>query len=383
MRIRVHSKAMTVAVSVLALGTVGFTALTSGAGAAGLRAQAANGSGYWLAGSDGGVFAFGTAHFYGSLAGKHLAAPITGIVPTPDDKGYWLTGRDGAVYAFGDATSMGSMAGQALAAPVIGIAATHPAGGAGGTGPQGPAGTRGATGAAGARGSAGANGTAGTNGLPGTPGADGTNGVGAPGADGLRGADGTNGLPGTPGADGTNGLPGTPGADGTNGLPGTPGADGTTGLPGTPGANGTNGVSAAPNFAYIYNLSAGVVAIEADIPFSDNAAVFGFTHLPGSTLITVTNAGTYRIETSVSSVEPAQVAIFVNGAELAGSTYGSGAGTQQDTGHVIVTLAAGDVLTLRNHSSAAAFTLQTLAGGTQTNVNASILIQQLASPPPS
>ena len=364
MRIRVHSKAMTVAVSVLALGTVGFTALTSGAGAAGLRAQAANGSGYWLAGSDGGVFAFGTAHFYGSLAGKHLAAPITGIVPTPDDKGYWLTGRDGAVYAFGDATSMGSMAGQALAAPVIGIAATHPAGGAGGTGPQGPAGTRGATGAAGARGSAGADGTPGTNGLPGTPGADGTNGVGAPGADGLPGADGTNGLPGTPGTDGTNGLPGTPGADGTNGT------------------NGSNGVSAAPNFAYIYNLSAGVVAIEADIPFSDNAAVFGFTHLPGSTLITVTNAGTYRIETSVSSVEPAQVAIFVNGAELAGSTYGSGAGTQQDTGHVIVTLAAGDVLTLRNHSSAAAFTLQTLAGGTQTNVNASILIQQLASPPP-
>jgi hypothetical protein len=58
--------------------------------------------------------------------------------------------------------------------------------------------------------------------------------------------------------------------------------------------------------------------------------------------------------------------------------YGSGAGTQQDNGQVILTLSAGDVLTLVNHSSAAAVTLQTLAGGTQTNVNASLLIEKLA-----
>jgi hypothetical protein len=45
---------------------------------------------------------------------------------------------------------------------------------------------------------------------------------------------------------------------------------------------------------------------------------------------------------------------------------------------VIVRAAAGDVLTLRNHSSAAAVTLQTLAGGTQFNANASILIEKLS-----
>jgi hypothetical protein len=37
----------------------------------------------------------------------------------------------------------------------------------------------------------------------------------------------------------------------------------------------------------------------------------------------------------------------------------------------------GDVFTLRNHTSAAAVTIQTLAGGTQTNSNASILIRKL------
>jgi hypothetical protein len=68
----------------------------------------------------------------------------------------------------------------------------------------------------------------------------------------------------------------------------------------------------------------------------------------------------------------------VNGAPVTNTVYGSGAGTQQDNGFAILTLSAGDRLTLVNHSSAAAVTLQTLAGGTQTNVNASLLIEKLA-----
>lgn len=52
-------------------------------------------------------------------------------------------------------------------------------------------------------------------------------------------------------------------------------------------------------------------------------------------------------------------------------------GVQQTAGEVIVALSASNVLTLRNHSSAAAVTLQTPAGGTQANVNASMTIQRL------
>ena len=37
------------------------------------------GAGYWLVSSAGGVFAYGDAVYLGSLAGLHLAAPITGI----------------------------------------------------------------------------------------------------------------------------------------------------------------------------------------------------------------------------------------------------------------------------------------------------------------
>ena len=83
-------------------------------------AEVAGGNGYWLVASDGGVFTFGAAQFYGSMAGKHLNSPITGIVATSDDRGYWLVAQDGGVFAFGDAVFSGSTGGKTLAAPIVG-----------------------------------------------------------------------------------------------------------------------------------------------------------------------------------------------------------------------------------------------------------------------
>ena len=100
-------------------------------------------------------------------------------------------------------------------------------------------------------------------------------------------------------------------------------------------------------------------------------------HTTGSPAITAAVAGHYRVEFSVSGLESSQFAVMLNGVAVAGGTYGSGAGTQQNDGQTILNVAIGDVLTLRNHTSAAAVTLQTLSGGTQTNVNASVIIEQL------
>jgi hypothetical protein len=72
--------------------------------------------------SDGGVFSFGDAHFYGSMAGRVLASDIVGITATADGKGYWLVGRDGGVFAFGDAHFAGSAADVGLRSPVVGMA---------------------------------------------------------------------------------------------------------------------------------------------------------------------------------------------------------------------------------------------------------------------
>ena len=73
-------------------------------------AQNPAGGGYWVATSDGGVFTYGNAKFYGSMAGKKLRAPITDIVPSPTGLGYWLVAEDGGVFTFGDATFFGSPA---------------------------------------------------------------------------------------------------------------------------------------------------------------------------------------------------------------------------------------------------------------------------------
>jgi hypothetical protein len=86
-------------------------------------ASTPDGKGYWLVAADGGIFAFGEAAFYGSMGGRRLNAPIVGMAATPDGHGYWLVSADGGVFAFGDASFAGSMGGKALNAPVVGMAA--------------------------------------------------------------------------------------------------------------------------------------------------------------------------------------------------------------------------------------------------------------------
>jgi len=98
--------------------------------------------GYWLVGADGGIFSFGDAGYFGSVPGAlkpgaHLSAPIVGIAASPgvldpstsdlDSDGYWLAGADGGMFAFGQARYVGSVPGalkpgQHLAAPVVSVA---------------------------------------------------------------------------------------------------------------------------------------------------------------------------------------------------------------------------------------------------------------------
>jgi hypothetical protein len=79
--------------------------------------------GYWEVAADGGIFSF-DAPFYGSMGGRHLNAPIVGMAPTPTGGGYWEVASDGGVFTFGDAHFYGSMGGTHLNAPIVGMAAT-------------------------------------------------------------------------------------------------------------------------------------------------------------------------------------------------------------------------------------------------------------------
>jgi hypothetical protein len=80
------------------------------------------GKGYWLVGSDGGIFAYGDAVFYGSVGGAEQKKPIVAITATPFGKGYWLVASDGGVFAYGDARFLGSTGGVHLNQPIVGLA---------------------------------------------------------------------------------------------------------------------------------------------------------------------------------------------------------------------------------------------------------------------
>ena len=74
-------------------------------------AATSDGKGYWLVASDGGIFTFGDAKFYGSTGALQLNKPIIGMAPTSDGQGYWLVASDGGVFTFGNATFYGSTGG--------------------------------------------------------------------------------------------------------------------------------------------------------------------------------------------------------------------------------------------------------------------------------
>jgi hypothetical protein len=85
--------------------------------------------GYWQVASDGGIFTFGDAQFYGSTGSIKLNRPVVGMAATPDGRGYWLVASDGGIFAYGDAQFYGSTGSMALNKPIIGMIPTVNGGG--------------------------------------------------------------------------------------------------------------------------------------------------------------------------------------------------------------------------------------------------------------
>ncbi len=120
-------------------GTAGSVSVTGSAFAAAMNLKSnwfsladpsgGDGPGYWLAASNGGVFSFGGARFYGSAGNLVLNKPIVGMAATPDGGGYWLVAADGGIFTFGDARFYGSTGNLVLNKPIVGMAASPGGGG--------------------------------------------------------------------------------------------------------------------------------------------------------------------------------------------------------------------------------------------------------------
>jgi hypothetical protein len=73
----------------------------------GTGAAPSNRSGYWMVGSDGKVYGFGTAQHFGD-AGLTPGHKAVDLEPTPSGDGYWVVDDAGGVSSFGDAVYRGA-----------------------------------------------------------------------------------------------------------------------------------------------------------------------------------------------------------------------------------------------------------------------------------
>jgi len=118
-------------------------------------------------------------------------------------------------------------------------------------------------------------------------------------------------------------------------------------------AAGTNGLS---GFGYVYELATiadATIVGGADVPFSNNGPLSGITHTASTKLIIVPTTGSYKVDYSVNITAGigSAVAVAVNGTVAASTNVSSLVATGTVSGTAIVSLAAGDVMTLRNNSA--------------------------------
>ena len=76
------------------------TSYPSNAGNVVASAATPDGLGYYEATSNGYIFTFGDAQYYGSMGGTSLTRPITAMTIDPATGGYWLVGGDGGIFSF-------------------------------------------------------------------------------------------------------------------------------------------------------------------------------------------------------------------------------------------------------------------------------------------
>jgi hypothetical protein len=125
--------------------------------------------------------------------------------------------------------------------------------------------------------------------------------------------------------------------------------DGTWSTP----ATGGSGLS---DFGYVYELATiadATVVGGADVPFSNNGPLTNTYHTAGTTTITVNTAGSYKVDYSINITAGigSAVSVAVNGTVDASTNITCLVATGHISGTAILTLAAGDVLTLRNNSA--------------------------------
>lgn len=195
---------------------------------------------------------------------------------------------------------------------------------------------------------------------------------GEPGIDGQDGAVGPQGPQGDPGADGADGADGAPGADG---AVGPQGPQGDPGPAGPPGADGQDGASGFGDYGFAGNTASPVIAVVlggTSVPLPDVQNLSGVVPDGTNTNFTVATTGVYRVSYSVEMTVALLVSsrVSVNGTPSNALTESPALAVSDLDGDAIISLTAGDVLSLELFGLLGAATLNP-------GVGASLTIQQI------
>ncbi|MHC8517217.1 hypothetical protein [Sporosarcina sp. ITBMC105] len=177
-----------------------------------------------------------------------------------------------------------------------------------------------------------------------------------PGQRGPQGPEGPQGPAGPAGPQGPEGPQGPAGPAGPQGPEGPQGPAGPAGPQGPAGPAGPEGPAGPPGgvlgAAYIYDTTLQTLEEGDAVTYDTNGNITppGFvTHTPGAAEITINETGTYLITYEVTPRTGTSAFALFNGvSQIDGTAYGTTAGNQPYVGQQIVTLTAGDVLTVRN-----------------------------------
>lgn len=191
-------------------------------------------------------------------------------------------------------------------------------------------------------------------------------------APGVAGPSGATGQVGAAGATGPSGLQGPTGATGEKG------STGATGYTGATGATGATGPVGAGAYGHIVApvSSAIVVPSGSTLPFTTIAASSGAFALQSSNgSVTALVPGVYRISFRIplpNAPIATQLALQKNGVTVPNSTVGSSTTSDSLSNDVIITLSAGDQISVANTGISAA-----VIGGRGTAETAALILQQI------
>ena len=188
--------------------------------------------------------------------------------------------------------------------------------------------------------------------------------VGPIGPTGATGAVGPQGPAGPVGATGPQGPVGATGATGPQGPVGPVGATGPQGPVGATGATGPQG-PAGTNDALYASSGTATVATGAIIPITLTTATADTSMTVSDNEVNVTEAGTYLVSYFTSgevATNELITSLYLNGVAIANETLNQESTVGAGSKTILLTLSAGDTLSIYNTSVSAA----TLSGASLT-----------------